>query len=173
MRFNTEDYPGDVGLVWTPEGRRQFAIRGKELELGDVTAVWYRRPVPPNPELWPSPDRGRWAAAESREALEGVWRSIDTLWVNHPDCNRLASSKLQQLQHAEAIGFDVPATLVTNDREAVRTFAKNRGSLVCKPLAEGRLQLDEGDRLFFTSQFELSADDLLEEFGLSLTSSRS
>ena len=90
VRFNTEDYPGDVRLAWTPSGGQLLKLRDREIDLGQVGAVWYRRPMPPAAGLWSSPQRARWAMGESREALRGVWRTLDALWVNHPDHNRLA-----------------------------------------------------------------------------------
>lgn len=165
VRFNTEDYPGGVRLVWTSIGQQLLELGERQIDLGQVGAVWYRRPLPPAPELWPTRERARWAMGESREALEGVWRTLDALWVNHPDRNRLAGSKPHQLRRAENVGFEVPASLVSNDREAVRAFAAEHGPLVCKPLGEGRLELDDEERLFFTSRFELAADDPLDDFG--------
>jgi hypothetical protein len=58
-----------------------------DLDLAEVSAVWYRRPVPPILPASLSPEQTRWAQAEAREALEGVWRTLDARWVNHPDQN--------------------------------------------------------------------------------------
>jgi hypothetical protein len=165
VRFNTEDYPGDVRLAWTPSGGQLLKLRDREIDLGQVGAVWYRRPMPPAAGLWSSPQRARWAMGESREALRGVWRTLDALWVNHPDHNRLAGSKQHQLCRAQDLGFVVPASLVSNDRDDVRAFAAEHGLLICKPLGEGRLELEDEERTFFTSRLKLDADDPLDDFG--------
>jgi glutathione synthase/RimK-type ligase-like ATP-grasp enzyme len=85
--------------------------------------------------------------------------------VNHPSRNRLAGSKPHQLKVARSIGFDVPATLISNDSTAVRAFAAEHQPLICKPLGEGRIEFDGGERLFFTSRFEATASDLLDDLG--------
>jgi integrase len=96
-----------------------------------------------------------------------LWRTHDAFWVNHPDRNRLAGSKLHQLRHAREIGFRVPATLVSNNADELREFAARHAvtGIVCKPLGEGRLDLSEGERLFFTSRFDLTKEDDLSDLG--------
>jgi glutathione synthase/RimK-type ligase-like ATP-grasp enzyme len=155
-RFNTEDYPRKTALRWTPTGGH-LRLPTVEVDLRDVTAVWYRRPVPPveDPEL----DAGRntWAIAESREALEGVWRSLDCLWVNHPDANAAASSKPAQLKLANELGLNVPPTLVTNDPNEARAFVGLQDGAVVKPLRSGRIDVEGDEHLFFTSR--ITPDD--------------
>ena len=167
VRFNTEDFPAATSLEWTSEGTERLQWRDTSVDLAAVTAVLYRRPLPPDPSSWSTPERGRWALGESRAALEGVWRTLDALWVNHPDDNRAAGSKLSQLRRAREIGFIVPSTLVTNDAAVVRTFAGacSAAGLVCKPLEEGLLELAGEERLFFTSPLEIASDDALEDLG--------
>jgi hypothetical protein len=58
-----------------------------------------------------------WARGEAREALLGVWRTLDAVWVNHPDRNRVAESKLSQLRVAPELGFEAPDTLVSNQAD--------------------------------------------------------
>jgi len=166
-RFNTEDYPVAASLIWTSDGRAALGWRDKVIDLSTVTAVWYRRPVPPDLSMWTTPERGRWALGESRAALEGVWRTQDALWVNHPDDNRTAGAKLEQLRRARSLGFTVPPTLVTNDAVSVRAFSAACGDqgVVCKPIEEGLLDLGDDEKVFFTSRFELAADDALDDFG--------
>lgn len=167
VRFNTEDFPAATSLEWTSEGTTTVRWRDTNVDLTAVTAVVYRRPLPPDPTIWPTPERGRWALGESRAALEGLWRTLDALWVNHPDDNRAAGSKLGQLRRAREVGFTVPSTLVTNDRAAVRAFATACGAtgLICKPIEEGLLELDGEERLFFTSRFEVASGDELDDLG--------
>lgn len=141
-----------------------------ELVLGDFGSIWYRRPVAPDlpPDL--DSERAEWIAGESLEALRGVWRSFEGLWVNHPDANDRASSKLEQLRRARSLGFNVPETVVTNDPRSLLEFAERVGTpLVCKPIRSGYLSLGERDRLFFTSPVNKTdiasfADDTLEPY---------
>jgi hypothetical protein len=152
-RFNTEDYPLAACVRWTEDGHAMLGFGGTECDLAAVRAVWYGRPAPPvvADEL-PAP-KAEWARGEAREALMGVWRTLDALWVNHPDRNRVAESKPLQLRAASAVGFDVPQSLITNDRTAVEEFIDaHRGGVICKPLMSGRVPLSDDDQLFFTSR---------------------
>jgi glutathione synthase/RimK-type ligase-like ATP-grasp enzyme len=152
VRFNTEDYPGSTALRWSPHAS-VLKLRAHDVALDEVTSVWYRRPVPPPPDLTIDTARARWAQTEAREALEGVWRTLDARWVNHPDRNIAASSKPAQLSAAERLGFRVPETLMTNDADAARRFVERQPSgAVVKPLLSGRLTVDGEEKLFFTTR---------------------
>jgi hypothetical protein len=165
-RFNTEDYPSEARLHWTDTGIATLELAGKAVDLAEVVSVWYRRPVPPvlSPSL--SPGRAAWAAAESREALDGLWRTLAARWVNHPDRNRLADSKPEQLRRARRMGFSVPPTVITNDPEQASAFAAmHPDGVVCKPLSSGRIDLDTGAHLFFTTKLDAEAIAALDDLG--------
>ena len=152
MRFNTEDYPQQVRLRWTPDESARLISEVYDVDLAEVSAVWYRRPVPPVLPSSLTLEQARWAMAEAREALEGVWRAMDVRWVNHPDRNGPASSKPAQLRAAKAVGFEVPDTLMTNDPDAARPFVvEHPAGVVVKPLGSGRLSVEGDERLFFTT----------------------
>lgn len=151
-RFNTEDYPSKVSLRWSPDGAGRLCAGASAVDLGEIAAVWYRRPVPPVLDGDLSVEQRRWAQAEAREALEGVWRTLQARWVNHPDRNGPASSKLAQLRAARRLGLAVPDTIVTNDPEAAQAFvASQPAGAIVKPLRSGRLLVDGEERVFFTA----------------------
>ncbi|NJM77384.1 MAG: glutathione synthase [Acaryochloridaceae cyanobacterium RU_4_10] len=72
--------------------------------------------------------------------------SSKTLVVNHPNGLRAANEKMFALQFAEAI----PKTIVTQDKQTIRSFVETQGMAVLKPLngkaGEGILLLQDGDR---------------------------
>ena len=153
LRFNTEDYPTAAGFEWSSAGEAHLTIRGQRVSLAGLDAVWYRRPIPPvMPDEW-SPEEAAWAAGEAREALMGAWRTLDALWVNHPDRNRIAESKPLQLRVARELGLQVPDSLVTNSEEAARVFlGEHADDAVCKPLYDGKVPTADEHRLFFTTR---------------------
>lgn len=161
VRFNTEDYPLRAGLAWTPEGST-LKLKGRTHALNAFTAVWYRRPVAPQLPPGLGEERALWVGREAREALLGAWRTLDALWVNHPDRNRTAESKPEQLRTATAMGFEVPASLVTNQAARVRAFmADHPQDVVCKPLWDGRVPDAHGrEQLFFTTRVDRNDLDL-------------
>lgn len=108
-------------------------------------------------------EREAWAIGEALEALRGIWRGYCGLWVNHPDANDRASSKLEQLRRAKRLGFEVPDTVVTNDPAVASAFAESVGlPLACKPIRTGYIELDGREQLFFTSVVD---EGDLVEFG--------
>ena len=165
LRLNTEDYPASSRLRWTLQ-EASLEIHGQLLAAQDVTAVWWRRPLPPNGAgEGRSAAEAEWASGEAEAALEGFWSATSPRWVNHPTANASADCKPEQLRRAVGTGFRVPPTLVTNDAEAIRDFARREGRVVIKSLREGRVPFLGAEHHFYTS--ELSTGDLghLEDFG--------
>lgn len=152
LRFDTDDYPRRVELEWTPQ-MSVLRIDGVgDCTAADVTAVWWRRPVAPSfDDSRPLPER-EWAAGEAQVALDGFFRAIRGRWVNDRWANARADYKPYQLMVACRLGFDVPRTLVTNDRDRAVEFVTAQAETVCKPLLDGRVPLGDGEAgLLFTS----------------------
>ena len=104
------------------------------------------------PECRRQPQRGR-RERRARHFLRECGARFDARWVNHPDKNRVAESKLNQLRVAsKSCGFEVPATLVTNDAQAVQEFiAAQPTGVICKPLSDGHVPVGDEEHVFFTS----------------------
>jgi glutathione synthase/RimK-type ligase-like ATP-grasp enzyme len=107
---------------------------GGRLDLADVRAVWWRRPQPFGlPASLTDPAHRRLALSEAATAFQGLYRSLDTFWVNEPGRDAAAAHKPFQLSLAQRIGLDVPNTLMTNDPDAARDFwRKYDGEVVYK-----------------------------------------
>jgi len=106
----------------------------RDVELADVRSIYHRRP-----SLWRfhdlEPQAREFAMAEARHGLKGLLAALPGCrYVNHPSANEQAEVKPAQLQAAVNAGFDVPATLITNDPDAVRAFAAEQGRIVYKSL---------------------------------------
>lgn len=151
VRLNTEDFPQRVSLTWSCKNRscaRGVLTTSKErTNLGDIASVWFRRPVPPAPSSEITDAAAReLAAAESSAALDGLWASLDCMWVSPPDRLRVAEQKPLQLKAASELGLSIPRTLISNDPNEVRTFCEGHaGDIVVKPLRAG--QVDDGETL--------------------------
>jgi glutathione synthase/RimK-type ligase-like ATP-grasp enzyme len=104
------------GPVLAPRG-------GPPLRLADVRAVWWRRPQPfvLHDDL-DGVDRRITAFRECREALDGMWRSLRTRWVNDPSRDAAATHKPWQLALAARLGLAVPRTCITSDPRRARAF---------------------------------------------------
>ncbi|MHA7962302.1 ATP-grasp ribosomal peptide maturase [Streptomyces sp. L500] len=116
--------------VWS--GRLRTASR--EVELGEVAAVYYRRPTPYTTRFAHLPPQARdFATAEARHGLGGILNHLHGVrYVNHPLAVTAADFKPAQLQQAARLGLTVPETLITNDAEAAAKFAAEHGPLIYK-----------------------------------------
>jgi hypothetical protein len=157
VRFNTEDWPMRVKLVWQDDGRAELQIGERLIKSNELTSVWYRRPVPPRLPAEFAEGQSAWAAGEAREALGGFWRTTEARWINPPLAEAAASSKPEQLRRAQRHGLVVPETRITNDVVEAAAFAA-AGPTVCKPLGHGAITTDDEERLFFTRLID--ADDI-------------
>jgi hypothetical protein len=118
----------------------------RRIDLGDVGAAWWRRPRWPEPsgELT-NPEHRMFAVNETEEALRGLWHALDVFWINDPGRDAVAHRKLLQLRVAQEVGLPVPATLVTNDVGAARSFIDGRGyrQVICKAFSATERQWRE------------------------------
>ncbi|WP_116950655.1 ATP-grasp ribosomal peptide maturase [Jiangella endophytica] len=140
FRFDTTAFPTEATMAAQLGGGWGGGMRlgERELELDRVGSAYYRRPGEFAMPASISPAARRFAAAQSRAGLLGVLVSLDCLWVNHPGRNADASYKPWQLTVAEHVGLRPPRTLITNDPDAARRFAKDiDGPVIYKTLAGG------------------------------------
>jgi len=138
-RFDTDRVQHDCDVLFEVSRRSaltRFRVDDFLFSSQDVTAVWWRRPedVVANPDLNQEAKtfvRREWAAA-----LQGAWRTIDGLWVNHPERLRFARYKIPQLLLARDLGFSIPDTCVSADPGIVREFCRRHDYRVIAKLAD-------------------------------------
>lgn len=113
MSFTTSDFEGE---------RRLLRHKDRVVDLDALSSVWYRRPTGFDfgPDMG-EPER-QFARKEAMQAIGGVMRATDCLWVNRPDVDAVGDLKPYQLQLAKRLGFRVPRTLLTNDPEEVKAL---------------------------------------------------
>ncbi|OUC96716.1 ATP-grasp ribosomal peptide maturase [Streptomyces swartbergensis] len=118
----------------TPVWGGRLRTPSREVEVREVTAVYYRRPTPYTTRFQHLPQQPRdFAVTEARHGLGGVLNSLHgALYVNHPHAVTRADFKPAQLQRFAELGLRVPPTLVTNEAEAARKFAADHGRVVYK-----------------------------------------
>ena len=139
-------------IVHGPSGTHHFS--------SDLGAIWFRQPVflrntPPVP-LSPEKqlERSQWTAF-----LRALCVFRDAAWMNSPAATYLAESKPYQLLVAARCGFQVPATLATNDASRIRkTFP---GDLIIKSL--DTVLLRDGDDCLFTYTTLSASNNLTDD----------
>lgn len=145
IRLDTEDIPmrASFSFELSPEQPRwrtsiALAAARRTVALDDVRSIWWRHPTP----YFGLPadladDEREFARGEIDHALRGALALSDCYWVSYPERIREASWKIEQLQRAAEHGFEVPATIVTNDPADIRAFFEaNAGDIVYKVLTD-------------------------------------
>lgn len=156
MRFNTEDFPLKSGLTILFEGSFREANLTLPLQANtqaqEITAVWYRRPAAFEFPSEFSPAAHIFAEKETRATIAGLWQILNCLWVNHPERNRLAEIKINQLKVAAGIGLQIPKTIITNNPEDAKRFFRSCSSgVVVKTLSGGMITDDTNSGAIFTN----------------------
>ena len=156
VRFNTEDVPARARMTLYlsstgPSG--SLDVSGRRFDIEEIESVWYRRPGLPEPSQEISESASHeFAVDESDEALLGLWRVLDCLWVSPPDALNAASYKPAQLKAASSLGLEVPRSVITNDPEEACVFVEElNGAAVVKPLRFGLVcETDQHQDVVFT-----------------------
>ena len=72
LLFNPQGFPAETLVATFEEAwRSTLTIKGRALDLAEVTGIWYRRPDPPEVHQNLLGQARTFALAESRHALEG------------------------------------------------------------------------------------------------------
>ncbi len=140
VRFNPADFPAGAEISLSSAGGG-FAttLRSGDtcIDLGRVTAAWYRRPEPPIPApTITDPTMHRYVTEECRAFVQDLWASLRCVWLpGPPSVIREAQHKASQLRVAQELGFELPPTLVTNSPADFRDFYRQHNGNVISKLA--------------------------------------
>lgn len=182
VRFDTGWFPRQSSLTAALDNNGAGMVAtmtsaiGKSIDFTRVASIWHRRPR--NFEFHDDldPDAVAFARGEAMRGLGGVLRSVDCLWMNHPEKDISASFKPSQLASAAQLGLVIPNTLITNDPHEAKAFLSERpDSTIYKTLSVPHVTSDHYmSTALFTSRItpaDLTAIDtvrytpcLLQEF---------
>jgi ATP-grasp ribosomal peptide maturase len=174
VRCDPGSFPADLRLTarLDPGGTTwdgQFSGAPREIGLQSLRAVYYRRP---SEFRFPSrglPAEEAFARSQARHGFSGVLSSLpEAVWLNSPSAMADARVKPHQLAVAARCGLRVPATLITNEPEAVGDFARAVGGrIVTKSLAT-MVTVDDvqGSGVLYTAEV---AADLWSDPGIAST----
>src|SRR6266487_2593611 len=165
VRFDTADFPLRATLIARSQaGSWDGAIEAenRSIAFDQIASIWYRRPTPFELDPTLSSSGQQFASAEARMALGGLLRSVDCLWVNHPEKMVSADYKPFQLKVAGDCGLQIPTSLITNDPGAVLDFFECcKGEMIYKTLSGGMIVAESGEVVsVYTSR--VTRDDLLD-----------
>jgi|SRR5579859_522386 len=142
LLLDTADFPEWLTLAATlkqEHWQRTFTSDGMSYALSSIRSIYVRRPnhyqvrgdFPETLQVF--------LENEANHGFGGILRSLDCLWVNALEAQRLAGYKPRQLHIAREVGWSTPPTLITNDPLAVRTFffEECQQEMIFKPLHGG------------------------------------
>jgi glutathione synthase/RimK-type ligase-like ATP-grasp enzyme len=163
-RFDTDLFPTDLQLSLDEGGGGRISGGAGELELSEVSAVWYRRNatgtrIPPDVDA----QLRQPSMEESRRMVLGMMAALGVFQMDALEVVRRAEQKPLQLKLARALGLEVPRTVMTNDAEAVRAFARScPGGVVTKMMASFAVYGERGEEqvVFTTPLDEKQLEDL-------------
>ncbi|GAA0357892.1 hypothetical protein GCM10009092_22620 [Bowmanella denitrificans] len=150
FRVNLDHFPCDYHIQHTFSHGQ---VRGKlthlpslaSLKLEEVAAVWLRKPADYryfSDDL--SAQERAFAKLETDQAMFGWLYCLDCYWISHPLSLRGAMWKTEQLNRAQALGFCIPDSLVTNYPDDVKSFADQLHSpMIFKTLSSPDLGADQ------------------------------
>jgi len=159
LRLNTERLSEYAVVIDPIYGRWTMSRDGISNDLSQVRHVWYRRPEPPDLAAQHLTSGEISMAREQWGAIVNGLRSLPRArWMNLPERNMVAESKILQLHLATSLGFKVPKTIITNSRDDALRLMDDQGSrVVVKALQTPLLPSDDGSSFVFTERLERSS----------------
>ncbi len=170
FRFDTDRFPTEV-LLDIGQGNDECVIISdgdQQLNLNDVSAVWYRRArygkkIPDTMEQ----QHREASIKETRVTIRGMLASVQGFHFDNIFDVERANNKQLQLQVAREVGLTTPRTLSTNNPEAVKQFAdkcKAQG-IIAKMLSSFAIYGEQGEeQVVFTNP--VTDEDLANLEGL-------
>jgi RimK-like ATP-grasp domain len=132
-------FPTALQLAYSPatETGTLRLPAGRLLTLAEISAVYWRcYNLVQTPDL-PDPEQSYIAGNDARGLFESLLIRLPTRWVNGWRAFQLHQTKPVQLALVAALGVPIPATLLSNDPEAVREFAALHPHSIFKPVQGG------------------------------------
>ena len=158
-RFDSDQFPTNIQLSNRYSDDQEHLLLtcdDYELDLGTVSAVWYRRVAIGQliPETM-DPQLRRAAIDESRATVQGMIASLDAFHLDPVYRLRRAENKQLQLKIAREVGLDIPRTLITNEPEAVRQFARECSQgIIMKALSSFAIYERGEQKVVFTNSVQ-------------------
>lgn len=159
-RFNCEDILESDTTISLGDST-SFSIGGQN----EFDTVWFRRTMLPDLDSI-SREEAIYVLGETEAYLHNLFSIIDAKWLSIPKNIYYAENKLLQLKTARNLGFKIPATLVTADRNKVVEFYHIHKNIIVKPISNTRIQNDQETSFIFTSSISNSHIDNISQFDI-------
>jgi len=129
VRLNTDNFADNTHFTVSSDawaGDLHLIDSNRTFRTEEVTAVWYRKPVPVGTRRNFAFNAAReFATSEFEAFIKSLYGLMDrAFWLSDYWRIRAAGQKIPNLRIAEKIGLQTPRTLVTNREEDARRFAE-------------------------------------------------
>jgi len=143
--LDTRNIPNDFISSWhTTEDMVTGTIRldNKNIDLQDIKSVYWRWHYGINILPKSSSEQDRFLAGMIKREfncyIDSLFESLDCLWVNSARAINMHKTKAYQLHIMAKNGIRVPKTLITNDKDELKSFIETyNGELIFKPVRGG------------------------------------
>ena len=171
-RLNTEDIPDVVSVSFQISAGKYYLFdreKNVQINLADVSAVYYRRPkISALGHISPLDEQeNQYLKSELYFLIHGIYKTLrDTFWINDVYKIREAENKIFQLQMAQATGFKIPFSIITNCFVDAKKMIEYH-DCITKPIKSGNMPDPRHPKVIFTSvvdESSLRAPERLESF---------
>jgi glutathione synthase/RimK-type ligase-like ATP-grasp enzyme len=136
------------------------------LEESKYSSVWFRRTKLPEIHGLDGADK-MYVLDEIDSFFKNLFTSIPSKWLSLPSSVYEAENKILQLRIAKEIGFNVPATLITNSKERLtRFYDECGGEMILKPISQTRIQYGKSASFIFTNPVTSEVMERINEYDL-------
>jgi hypothetical protein len=142
LLLDSFDFPGELQISLRPGEAGEVTLPdGTLVDWGDVHSIYWRNYNGVAPSALPDDEQAHIAQNDSRSLFESMLIRWRARWVNGWDAYRLHQTKPAQLDIVRSLELPravrVPATLLTNDPQAVLDFAAEHPNCIFKPVQGG------------------------------------
>lgn len=134
--------------------------------VNNFKSVWFRRTkFPEITDL--KQEEKHYILTEYDSLLKNIFATINAKWLSEPKFVYNAENKALQLKIAKKIGFNIPQTIITNEKEKIKEFyTTNNQDIIIKPLAHTRINYNNDVAFIFTNSVSQKIIDSIDEFDI-------
>lgn len=165
VRINTDDIPGRLFVTYmVPRNsnvKAEVAIEKEKIDMSKVSVVWLRNFETQAIKFGNNNMLARLFSFEQwDDALQILKSRLNCEWISEPHATQRANSnRIEQLSIAKSLGFDIPATLVTNDPKAAHDFYRScHSNVILKALHHHSVEV--GNKIYSMYTHKVSKRDL-------------
>ena len=160
-RLNMDDIPEKIKVCFD-FNKEEFkiidTIKNIVVNLGEVTSVYFRRPLLNKLEYIEELNSQEKIYLTSELAFihEGIYKILENkYWLNNVYDIREAENKIYQLQLAKEVGFKIPMAFIGNEYDDIKKFSEKLDcNCIIKPIKSGNMKDLISPKVIYTTKLE-------------------